>query len=266
MGQPMQPAACPPPVRSQARHPRKCHQESQQASWSEAIHWEQYPHLTRNLLFWILQHPADHAVLFNETIDQNVQGKPHSHRKKEINAVITNAIFWEDKQYGESYASHPARFASVVASHLVTYIFPSPLHNDSLHLVNRLKNKYRRHASRFKSIGEGINPNNPSYQNLHEQVLAEFPFWEECNQLWHGNPTYDARVFNATPRANWMGDFLSIIKRGGTTTPPTQDSAQLQDQGDVVAHLASSTMPNWDGKADESGETLECAASSRVLW
>ncbi|KIK15947.1 hypothetical protein PISMIDRAFT_36119, partial [Pisolithus microcarpus 441] len=110
--------------------------------------------------------------------------KPHSRRKKDINAVIADAIFHQDRQYGESYASHPAK----------------------------LKNKYRQHVSRFKSTGEGVNPNNPNYQNLHEQVLTEFPFWEECDQLWHGNPMYDARVFNATPGANRTGDFLTIIK------------------------------------------------------
>ncbi|KIK14783.1 hypothetical protein PISMIDRAFT_17056, partial [Pisolithus microcarpus 441] len=193
-----------------------------------------------DLLSWILQHPADHAVLFNETIDQNVQGKPHSQRKKEINAVIANAIFHEDKQYGESYASHPARFASAVASRLVT-----------------LKNKYRQHASRFKSTSEGINPNNPSYQNLQEQVLAEFLFWEECDQLWHGNPTYDARVFNATLGANWTGDFLSIIKSGGTTAPLAQDSAQLQDQGDAVDYPAPSTTANWDSDPNISMDVEE---------
>ncbi|KIK18079.1 hypothetical protein PISMIDRAFT_110152, partial [Pisolithus microcarpus 441] len=182
---PVEPTSRPPTVRSQGKQARKRHQEPQEGSGSaEAIHWEPYPQLTRDLLSWILRHPADRAVLFNETMDQNVQGKPHSWRKKDINAVIADAIFRQDRQYGESYASHPAK----------------------------LKNKYRQHVSRFKSTGEGVNPNNPNYRNLHEQVLAEFPFWEECDQLWHGNPTYDARVFNATPGANRTGDFLTIIK------------------------------------------------------
>ncbi|KAI6017084.1 hypothetical protein EDC04DRAFT_2902704 [Pisolithus marmoratus] len=162
-------------------------------------------------------------------IDQNTQGKPHSWRKKEINVVIADAIFHEDRQYGESYASQPARFASVVASCLVI-----------------LKNKYQQHASRFKSTSEGINPNNLNYQNLHKQVLVEFPFWEECDQLWHGNPTYDARVFNTTPGADWMGDFLAIIKSGGTTAPPICDKSQVQEQGDPVGCLASSMNANWD--------------------
>ncbi|KAI6004783.1 hypothetical protein EDD15DRAFT_2359614 [Pisolithus albus] len=212
-GPPVEPTTRPPIVRSQAKQARKRHQEPQEGSGSEAIHWEPYPQLTRDLLSWILQHPANRAVLFNETMDHNVQGKPHSRRKKDINAVIADAIFRQDRQYGESYASHPAKFASAVASCLVI-----------------LKNKYRQHASRFKSTGEGVNPNNPNYRNLHEQVLAEFPFWEECDQLWHSNPAYDARVFNATPGADRTGDFLTIIKSSGTTAPPACDRTQDQDQ------------------------------------
>ncbi|KAI6043563.1 hypothetical protein EDC04DRAFT_2600030 [Pisolithus marmoratus] len=228
-GLPMESVSQPSLARSQAKHTRKCHQESQDGSGSEAIHWEPYPQLTRDLLAWILGHPADHAALFNEMIDQSTQGKPHSQRKKEINAVITDAIFCEDRQYGESYTSQPVRFASVVASHLII-----------------LKNKYQQHASRFKSTSEGINPNNLNYQNLHEQVLVEFPFWEECNQLWHGNPTYNARVFNETPGADWTGDFLAIIKSSGTTTPPVCNKSQAQEQGDPVGCLGSSANANWD--------------------
>ncbi|KAI6046869.1 hypothetical protein EDC04DRAFT_2887356 [Pisolithus marmoratus] len=226
---PMEPTSHPPTVRSQAKQARKHHQEPQEGSGSEAIHWEPYPQLTRDLLSWILRHPADHAVLFNETMDQNIQGKPHSRRKKDINAIIADAIFHQDRQYGESYASHPAKFALAVASRLVI-----------------LKNKYQQHASRFKSTGEGVNPNNPNYWNLHEQVLTEFPFWEECDQLWHGNPTYDARVFNATPGANRTGDFLTIIKSGGTTAPPTCDRTQDQDQDDAVEYPGSSANADWE--------------------
>ncbi|KIK19861.1 hypothetical protein PISMIDRAFT_13352 [Pisolithus microcarpus 441] len=151
-------------------------------------------------------------------MDQNIQGKPHSWRKKEINTILTDAIFREDRQYGELYTSQPAR----------------------------LKNKYRQHASRFKSTGKGINPNNPNYWNLHEQILTEFPFWEECDQLWHGNPTYDARVFNVTPGANQMSNFLAIIKSGRTTAPPVCKNSQVQEQGDAVGYLNSSANANWD--------------------
>ncbi|KAI6095409.1 hypothetical protein F5141DRAFT_1068390 [Pisolithus sp. B1] len=240
VGPPMEPVSHPSPARSQAKHPRKHHQESQEGSRSEVIHWEPYPQLTRDLLAWILQHPADCAVLFNEMMDQNVQGKPHSWRKKEINVVIADAIFHKVGQYGALYASQPVRFASAVASCLVI-----------------LKNKYQQHASRFKSTSKGINPNDPNYRNLHEQVLAEFSFWEECDQLWHGNPTYDARVFNATSGADWTGDFLTITKSGRTTAPPVCDNPQVQERGDAVSYPASSTNANWHPGPNTSMDVSE---------
>ncbi|KAI5984132.1 hypothetical protein EDD15DRAFT_2375486 [Pisolithus albus] len=75
-------------AKSRMKHTKKRTQESTETSANEAVHWEPYPHLTRDLLTWILQHPADHAILFNETMDENTLGKPLSRRKKDINAVI----------------------------------------------------------------------------------------------------------------------------------------------------------------------------------
>ncbi|KAI6008901.1 hypothetical protein F5J12DRAFT_782309 [Pisolithus orientalis] len=124
--------------------------------------------------------------------------------KKEINAVIAQVIFSKDLVYGAVYATQTERFASAVGSHLAS-----------------LKAKYQQQASRFKSTGEGINPNNPAYSNLLEEVVTEFPFWEECNCMWHGNPAYDARLFNPAPGTNWMGNFLSIVNQGGTTVTVT---------------------------------------------
>ncbi|KAI6002560.1 hypothetical protein EDC04DRAFT_2611825 [Pisolithus marmoratus] len=186
------------------------------------------------------KHLADHAVLFNKTVDENILGKPHS-RWKDINTVIANTIFHHDRQYGESYTAHPAKFVTAVASHLVI-----------------LKNK-------FKSTGKGISPNDPNHQNLHhtcslslssclcsllafnlEKVLAEFPFWDECDQLWCGNPAYDARVFNATPGTNQTSDFLSIIKHGRTTSVPASSSSQVQGQDNVTAEDPNYPCPPLD--------------------
>ncbi|KAI6103434.1 hypothetical protein F5141DRAFT_1217069 [Pisolithus sp. B1] len=239
-------------AKSKMKCMKKHTQESTEASGNEAIHWEPYPQLTRDLLTWILQHPADCAVLFNEMMDENILGKPHSWWKKDINAVIANTIFHHDRQYGESYAAHPAK----------------------------LKNKYQQHASRFKSTGEGISPNDPNHQNLHhtcslslssclcslsvfnlEKVLVEFPFWDECDQLWHSNPAYDARVFNVTPGTNQTGDFLSIIKHGGTTSVPLSSSSQAQGQDNVMAEDPNYPCPHPDAdpvlEHDFFGDELE---------
>ncbi|KAI6008244.1 hypothetical protein F5J12DRAFT_782444 [Pisolithus orientalis] len=179
----------------------------QRASGGETIYWERYTHLTRELLTWLWENPADHAILFNKRRDQSALGnaRPHAHCKKAINAVIAQVIFSKDLVYGAVYVTQTERFASVVGSHLAS-----------------LKAKYWQQASRFESTSEGIDPNNPAYSNLLEEVVvAEFPFWEECNHMWHGNPTYDARLFNPAPGTNKTGDFLSIMNQGGTTVTVT---------------------------------------------
>ncbi|KAI6009597.1 hypothetical protein F5J12DRAFT_782105 [Pisolithus orientalis] len=202
------------------------------ASGGKTIYWERYTHLTRELLAWLWDNPADHAILFNKKRDQSALGnaRSHAHHKKEINGVITEVIFSKDLIYGTVYATQTERFASAVGSHL----------------------------ARFKFTGEGIDPNNPAYSNLlgtyHgpsplytmwlvsytvfilEEVVAEFPFWEECNCMWHGNPTYDARLFNPAPGTNWMGDFLPIVYQGGTTVTATP----------IVTDMQVQQLTNWN--------------------
>ncbi|KAI6118063.1 hypothetical protein F5141DRAFT_1061735 [Pisolithus sp. B1] len=103
-------------AKSKMNYMKKHSQEAVETSGNEAVHWEPYPQLTHDLLTWILQHPADHAILFNEMMDEEIQGKPHSQCKKDINAVITETIFCHDRQYGESYAAHPAR-TNIISMH-----------------------------------------------------------------------------------------------------------------------------------------------------
>ncbi|KAI6114204.1 hypothetical protein F5141DRAFT_1062682 [Pisolithus sp. B1] len=219
-------------AKSKMNYMKKRTQEAVETSGNEAVHWEPYPQLTHDLLTWILQHLADCAIQFNETMDEEIQGKPHSQCKKDINAVIAETIFRHDRQYGESYAAHPAR----------------------------LKNKYHQHASKFKSTGKGISPDDPNHQNLHEKVLAEFPFWDECDQLWHGNPSYNARVFNATPGTNQTVDFLSIIKHGGTMSVPASGSSQVQDQDDTIVEDFHYPCPHLD----DGPTSVPASSSSQV--
>ncbi|KAI6024362.1 hypothetical protein EDC04DRAFT_2606530 [Pisolithus marmoratus] len=200
---------------------KKHAQDPGKMSGNEMVLWEPYPQLTRDLLTWILDHPADCAVLFNKKIDQSVLGKPHSMQKKNINVVIGDSLFHHNHHYADL-----------------------------------LKNKYQQQASRFKSTGEGIDPNDPNHWNLHEKVLADFPFWDECNWLWHDNPAYNARVFNAIPGANWTGDFLSIIKHGATMVTPTYGGPQVQIQDNIPAKDPDYITPFADADQALGSEVL----------
>ncbi|KIK18701.1 hypothetical protein PISMIDRAFT_46190, partial [Pisolithus microcarpus 441] len=176
---------------------------------SEGVQWEQLPYLTEKLLSWLLENPANRAILFNEKKDQAGQGnaaKPHARRKKDIHTVIANFLFSSDMKYGDKYAANPGN----------------------------LKAKYRQQASRFKSTGEGISPSDPHHQNLREKVIAEFPFWEQCDLMWHGNPSYDAKLFDAAPGTNRTGDFLSIVKSSGRTGSSAHQQDELGEHHDDI--------------------------------
>jgi len=41
-----------------------------------------------------------------------------------------------------------------------------------------------------------------------EKVTSDFPFWEACHKMWHGNPAYNAQVFNPDPAAHRTSDLL----------------------------------------------------------
>ncbi|KAL4071792.1 hypothetical protein J3A83DRAFT_4187912 [Scleroderma citrinum] len=90
--------------------------------------------------------------------------------------------------------------------------------------------KYQHHALHLRSTGEGIDPNNSNYQTLQEKICAEFLFWEDCHWMWHGNPAYSAKVFNAAPGANQVEHFLSIANdcTSAMSAASTQHSGQAQ--------------------------------------
>ncbi|KAI6124916.1 hypothetical protein EV401DRAFT_1886196 [Pisolithus croceorrhizus] len=106
---------------SQAKHIGKCAQDP--SAGSEGVQWEQLPYLMEKLLLWLLNNPADCAILFNERKDQDTQGntaKPHAQRQKDIHAVIANFLFSSNLKYGDKYAANPGKFASAVNAHLTS--------------------------------------------------------------------------------------------------------------------------------------------------
>ncbi|KIK15534.1 hypothetical protein PISMIDRAFT_16457 [Pisolithus microcarpus 441] len=79
---PQAPAALPsPPTGSTSQAKRMGKRAQDPSAGSEGVQWEQLPYLTEKLLSWLLDNPADHAILFNKKKDQVAQGntvKPHA--------------------------------------------------------------------------------------------------------------------------------------------------------------------------------------------
>ncbi|KAI5984584.1 hypothetical protein EDC04DRAFT_2914201 [Pisolithus marmoratus] len=204
---------------------------------NKMVLWEPYPQLTRDLLTWILDHPADHAILFNEKIDQSMLGKPHSMQKKNINAVIADSLFHHNQHYSDL-----------------------------------LKNKYQQQASRFKSTGEGISLNDPNHRNLHEKVLTDFPFWDECNWLWCSNLAYDARVFNvddhgiaANPKGKHLSLALHVIHLADIRRQDECPSQTLPDDLTICDDLASDISPVAQSSREADMDMLTSALPTLTI-
>ncbi|KAI6124677.1 hypothetical protein EV401DRAFT_2068717 [Pisolithus croceorrhizus] len=202
--QPSQPTCLAPQVKCMG----KCAQDP--SAKSEGVQWKQLPYLTEKLLSWLLENPADHAILFNEKKDQTGQGntaKPHAQQKKDIHVIIANFLFNSNLKYGDKYAANPSKFTSAMSTCL----------------------------TRFKSTGEGISPDDPYHQNLREKVITEFPFWQQCDLMWHGNPSYDTKLFDVAPGTNQTGNFLSIIKNSGCAGNSHQQDESSEHHDNIPA-------------------------------
>ncbi|KAL4070235.1 hypothetical protein V8B97DRAFT_2024224 [Scleroderma yunnanense] len=167
---------------------------------SQGVYWECYPHLTEKLLSWLWDNLADHVVLFNEKKDTNTQG--------------TSA-----KPHGQC-----KKDINAVIAHIV-------FHDDVVY-----GEIYANSAEKFTSAG--IDPNDSNHQTLQEKIHAESLFWEDCHQIWHGNPAYSTKAFNAAPGTNQVEHFLSIANDCTSlmSAASTQPSGQVQsnDQHDMV--------------------------------
>ena len=62
-----------PSVKPQPKHTGKRGQEAMDDLIS-GVYWEQQPHLTKKILSWLAENPADRVILFNESRASDVQG------------------------------------------------------------------------------------------------------------------------------------------------------------------------------------------------
>ena len=114
-----------PNVKPQPKHTGKRGQEATDDSIS-GVYWERQPHLTKKLLSWLTENPADRVILFNESRSSDGEGsaaKPQARHKQEIKAVIAGVVFGQDTKYGELYAKQLGKFAIAVGKRLTRYVF-----------------------------------------------------------------------------------------------------------------------------------------------
>ncbi|KAG1812014.1 hypothetical protein EV424DRAFT_1542320 [Suillus variegatus] len=135
----------------------------------------------------IRTHPADRRILFYEGKKSHTSydGPPSGSDKGKIHAIIAKHIFENNEIYQSMYAEDQMKFTQAVGNCL-TY----------------LKGKYKTHRARFKQTGAGVNPEEPGAAvNLLAQVLSDFPWYEDLDEIWRDNPAYAAKTFSSAPGA-----------------------------------------------------------------
>ncbi|KAI5995120.1 hypothetical protein EDD15DRAFT_2366046 [Pisolithus albus] len=174
------------------------------------VHWDQDPTRTERLIRWLLSHAADRHILFHDkNTGQSSSApppaagdKPSGRNKKEVRLAIAKCIFEDDSVYGEQYATNPDKF-------------------------QLLKEKYREHAKSLKQTGGGVAPGTEN--NLREAITKTFPYFDDLDLIWKGNPSFDARPFTSNQQKNRAEEMLSLVWGGATCpgdNPPAADAAQ----------------------------------------
>jgi hypothetical protein len=87
------------------------------------VNWIGEPTRTDILVRWLLEHPADCAILFYGKSERDYgcdkdYGPPSGKDRSEVYAAIARAIFEHDHQYASSYASLPDKFRDSVSSRI----------------------------------------------------------------------------------------------------------------------------------------------------
>ncbi|KAG1775878.1 hypothetical protein EV702DRAFT_1233268 [Suillus placidus] len=123
------------------------------------------------------------------------------------------------------YAEDQAKFTQAVGNHL-TY----------------LKGKYKTHRARFKQTGAGV--------NLLAQVLADFPWYDDLDEIWRDNPAYAAKTFSSAPGTDHAGDLKALTQptnKGKGKMPPPPNPDQCIEHPMVDVH----DTPNAPDVEDE---------------
>ncbi|KIO05092.1 hypothetical protein M404DRAFT_25706 [Pisolithus tinctorius Marx 270] len=174
---------------------------SMESTQPKNINWDT-PH-TEILVQWLLSHPANCRILFSDknsgdlppSLSSTSTERPVGHNKKEVQAMIAQAVFEDDSVYKDMYTASAAKFQVSVGNRL-----------------NTLKASYRKCRARFKQSGEGIIPGHPKFANLHDVVLNSFPWYDDLHSIWQGNPSFDPEPFNSEPNKNHAEGFLAVIQ------------------------------------------------------
>ncbi|KAG1727921.1 hypothetical protein EDD22DRAFT_961163 [Suillus occidentalis] len=147
------------------------------ASGRLVIQWQADATRTQRVVEHLHSHPADCRMLFHSDGKQaNTEGdRPSGKDKLLVCVVIARHVFERDAEYAVQFQSVPDNFRDSTNNH-----------------INSLRKKYHECHDKLHATGAGVIPqDNTSAQNLHAQILEEFPCLE-----WTTLPTtFESRAW-----------------------------------------------------------------------
>ncbi|KAG1787879.1 uncharacterized protein HD556DRAFT_1448385 [Suillus plorans] len=137
----------------------------------------------------------------------------------------------KDGEYEMLYSEGPAKFMQAMLNRL-TY----------------LRNKYKKLHGRFSKTSMDIDPSQPNTSNnLLEQVISEFPWYEVLNGIWKNNPTYAPKTFLSAPGADHASDMIALtLKCKGKQVyiPPSEAEDETMETTDDPSPAVNPTPPS----------------------
>ncbi|KAG2752544.1 hypothetical protein P692DRAFT_20726081, partial [Suillus brevipes Sb2] len=158
------------------------------------IQWLSAPFRTQKVIDHLRDHPADCRILFSSDAKrpQNDGDRPSGKDKLSVCAVIAKYVFQNDAEYVKHYADEPDKFRDSTNSH-----------------INGLRRKYRESYDKLHSTGAGIMPEDEA-QNLHAQILKEFPWYNDLIDIMGGNPAISLKTVSSRPGVDHAAKYFSI--------------------------------------------------------
>ncbi|KAG2125516.1 hypothetical protein BD769DRAFT_1736720 [Suillus cothurnatus] len=178
------------------------------------IQWLSAPSRTQKVIDHLHNHQADCRILFYSDGKQS-QGegdRPSGKDKVSVCAVIAKYVFEDDDEYRDYYAAAPDKFRDSTNNH-----------------INGLRKKYRECHDRLHTTGAGVMPQDEgSAQNLHAQILKEFPWYDDLLSVMGGNPALSLRTVSSRPGVDHAAKYFSISSTAGSSYSDTLRSGSAQ--------------------------------------
>ncbi|KAN0075255.1 hypothetical protein V8E55_011278 [Tylopilus felleus] len=94
-----------------------------------------------------------------------------------------------------------------------------------------LKSKYHDQHAQFKGTGSGVAPpdNGDNPPNLHEDVIATFPYYKELHAVWGGVPSFDSQLVSSKPKVNHAENLLKIVLSRPNANQSIDEDNEMQD-------------------------------------